>query len=143
MKTNLKMLKSIIAFLLVMVAMPGFAQDNQKSSQGIQTDTIIVKKPDKMPEFPGGMTECKKFLSKNMEYPKKARSYGIQGRVILQFVVNCDGSISDIEVVRKVSPSIDKEAIRIIKKMPKWSPGTLNGKPVRVRYTLPIMFRLG
>lgn len=142
MKTNFKMLKSVILFSLAMLAMPAFAQDNQKGNQVIQTDDPIIEKPDKMPEFPGGMAECMKFLSKNMKYPKEAQDNGIQGKVVLQFVINCDGSITNIEIVKGVCHPLDKEAIRIIKKMPKWKPGTVNGKPVRVRYTIPIMFRL-
>lgn len=142
MKTNFKILKSIIVFSLAMLAMPTFAQDNQKNNQVIQTNDSIVENTDKMPEFPGGMAECMKFLSKNIKYPKEAQKNGEQGRVVLQFVVDRDGSITDVEVARSVSPSIDKEAIRVIKKMPKWTPGTLHEKPVRVRYTLPIMFRL-
>lgn len=142
MKTNFKKLKSVIVFLLVMTAMPTFAQENQKGNQVTQTSDPIFERPDKMPEFPGGMTECLKFLNKNMKYPKEAQMNGEQGRVILKFVVDRKGSITDIEVVRSVSPSIDKEAIRVIKKMPKWNPGIVNGKPVRVRFTVPIMFRL-
>ena len=142
MKTNFKILRGIIVFSLAMLAMPTFAQDNQKGNQVIQTNDSIIEKPDEMPEFPGGMAECFKFLSNNIKYPKKAQMNGEQGRIVLQFVVDREGSITDVEVVRSVSPSLDKEAIRVIKKMPKWTPGTLHGKTVRVRYTLPMMFRL-
>ena len=142
MKTNFKMLKSVIVFLLAMLAIPAFAQENQKDNQVTQASDPIIEKPDKMPEFPGGMAECMKFLTKNMKYPKEARMNGEQGRVVLQFVVDRDGSITDIKVVKSVSPSLDKEAIRVFKKMPKWTPGTMNGKPVRVKYTLAPLFRL-
>ena len=97
---------------------------------------------EEMPTFPGGMTECMKFLSKNVDYPKEAQDNGIQGRVIVQFVVKKDGSITDAKVVRGVDPSLDKEALRIINLMPKWTPGKQRGKAVNVKYTVPVMFRL-
>ena len=103
--------------------------------------TILLKRVE-MPEFPGGMAECMKFLAKNMKYPAKAQKAGIQGRVIVTFVVQEDGTLTDIEVPRRVDPHLDKEAIRIVKLMPKWTPGKTGGKPVRVKYTVPIMFRL-
>ena len=83
-----------------------------------------------------------KFLSNNIKYPQISQENGVQGRVIVQFVVNSDGSIVDAQVVRGVDPYLDKEALRVIKMMPKWSPGKQRGKPVRVKYTVPVMFRL-
>ena len=97
---------------------------------------------EEMPSFPGGMGECMKFLSKNINYPSISQENGVQGRVIVQFVVNTDGSIVDPVVVRGVDPYLDKEALRVIKMMPKWSPGKQRNKPVRVKYTVPVMFRL-
>lgn len=97
---------------------------------------------EEMPSFPGGMGECMKFLSKNINYPQISQENGVQGRVIVQFVVNTDGSIVDPVVVRGVDPYLDKEALRVIKMMPKWSPGKQRNKPVRVKYTVPVMFRL-
>lgn len=136
------MLNVLFTFWLVVIGVSGYAHpiDCDRFMQ-VPSDSIVV--PDKMPEYPGGMTETMKYLSRSIKYPQKARDKGEQGRVVLQFVVERDGSITDVEVVKGVSSSIDKEAIRVIKKMPKWNPGILNGKPVRVRYTLPIMFRLG
>ena len=81
-------------------------------------------------------------VGENVKYPVIAQENGVQGRVICQFVVNRDGSIVDVEVVRSVDASLDKEAIRVIKSMPKWSPGQQRGKPVRVKYTLPVNFKL-
>ena len=95
-----------------------------------------------MPSFPGGDAALFKFLGENVKYPVIAQENGVQGRVICQFVVNRDGSIVDVEVVRSVDASLDKEAIRVIKSMPKWSPGQQRGKPVRVKYTLPVNFKL-
>ncbi|NDP21638.1 MAG: energy transducer TonB [Paludibacter sp.] len=94
---------------------------------------------EKMPEFPGNVF---KFLSENIHYPQNAIDGDIQGKVYCEFVVNRDGSIVDIVVVRSVHPSLDKEAMRVIKLMPKWSPGLQRGKPVRVKYTLPVSFKL-
>ena len=97
---------------------------------------------EQMPEFPGGMAELMKFLSKNIKYPTIAQENGIQGRVIVQFVVNQDGSIVDPVVMRSVDPYLDKEALRVISSMPKWKPGMQRGKAVRVKYTVPVTFRL-
>ena len=102
----------------------------------------IFQVVEEMPEFPGGMGECMKFLSKNIKYPTISQENGVQGRVIVQFVVNQDGSIVDPTVVRGVDPYLDKEALRVIKMMPKWKPGKQRGKAVRVKFTVPVMFRL-
>ena len=98
---------------------------------------------ESMPEFPGGQQALFKYLADNVKYPVIAQENGIQGRVICQFVVNKDGSIVDVQAVRSSGePSLDKEAIRVIKSMPKWKPGKQRGKPVRVKYTVPVNFRL-
>ena len=102
----------------------------------------IFQVVEEMPEFPGGMGECMKFLGKNIKYPTISQENGVQGRVIVQFVVNRDGSIVDPVVVRGVDPYLDKEALRVIQMMPKWKPGKQRGKAVRVKYTVPVMFRL-
>lgn len=97
---------------------------------------------ENQPEFPGGQTAMMKFLNDNIKYPVIAQENGIQGRVICNFVVERDGGITDVQVVRGVDPSLDKEAVRVIQSMPKWKPGSQRGKPVRVRFTLPVVFRL-
>ena len=97
---------------------------------------------EKMPEFPGGQVELMKYLASNIKYPKDAANAGKQGRVIVRFVVNEDGSISDETLIRGVFPSLDEEALRVIKSMPKWHPGEQDGKKVRVYYTIPISFIL-
>ena len=102
----------------------------------------IFQVVEEMPEFPGGMAECMKWLSKNMKYPTISQENGVQGRVIVQFVVNRDGSIVDAVLARGVDPYLDKEALRVVGLMPKWKPGKQRGKEVRVKYTLPVMFRL-
>lgn len=97
---------------------------------------------EEMPQFPGGETELLRFVNKSIKYPVIAQENGIQGRVICSFVINRDGSVVDTEVMRGVDPSLDKEALRVINTMPKWTPGKQRGKPVRVKYTIPITFRL-
>ncbi|MDO4770720.1 energy transducer TonB [Porphyromonas sp.] len=97
---------------------------------------------EEMPEFPGGEVEMMKFLQKNVVYPTIAQENGIQGRVSVGFVVEKDGSVSDVKVLRGVDPSLDKEAVRVVKSMPKWKPGMQTGKPVRCRFTIPVNFRL-
>lgn len=96
-----------------------------------------------MPEFPGGMSELMKFIQENMQYPKIAIKKGIEGRVICQFTVTKDGSIEDIIVVRGLHKSLDKEAVRVIKKMPKWKPGkNYEGQVQDCKYTIPVTFKL-
>ena len=97
---------------------------------------------EQMPDFPGGQAALMSYLSKNIKYPTIAQENGTQGRVIVQFVVNKDGSIVDAKVARSVDPYLDKEALRVINSMPKWKPGMQRNKPVRVKYTVPVMFRL-
>lgn len=105
-------------------------------------EKVIFQVVEEMPEFPGGMGEAMKFLAKNIKYPVAAQQAKIEGRVIVQFVVERDGSISDIHTVRSVSPELDAEAIRVVSLMPEWKPGKQRGKAVAVKYTMPIMFRL-
>lgn len=106
----------------------------------------VVQKPfevaEVMPGYPGGDKELMKFLSDNLKYPVVDMEQGTQGRVVLRFVVGIDGNISDVQVVRSLSPTCDKEAIRVVKAMPKWIPGRQNGKPVPVYFSLPVRFKL-
>jgi len=115
---------------------PAVEEEEEEAAQ--QIFTVV----EEMPEFPGGMNELLKYLAKSIKYPVIAQENGIQGRVICAFVVNRDGSIVDAEVLRGVDPSLDKEALRVINAMPKWKPGKQRGKPVRVKYTVPVTFRL-
>ena len=108
-----------------------------------EEEEVIFMVVESMPEFPGGQQALFKYLAENVKYPVIAQENGIQGRVICQFVVNKDGSIVDVVAVRSSGEaSLDKEAIRVIKSMPKWKPGKQRGKPVRVKYTVPVNFRL-
>lgn len=95
------------------------------------------------PEFPGGDEALMAYLQKNIKYPAIAQDNGIQGRVIIEFVVNRDGSVVDPKVMKSLDPSCDKEAMRVIKAMPKWKPGRQRGKAVRVKFRVPVLFRLG
>lgn len=95
-----------------------------------------------MPEFPGGTAALLEYLKKNIKYPNICRENNIQGRVLIQFIVNKDGSIVDPEVVKPVNPYLDKEALRVIAGMPAWKPGSQRGKAVRVKFTVPVNFRL-
>ena len=106
-------------------------------------DYPVYEVVETMPEYPdGGMSGMMQFLSKNIRYPVNAQKNGTQGRVTVHFVVNADGSLSNIGIIRGVDPELDGEAVRVISAMPKWKPGTQGGKPVRVKYTVPVMFRL-
>lgn len=97
---------------------------------------------EQQPLFPGGPAALMKYLSENTKYPVVAQENGVQGRVTVQFVVEKDGSISDVHVLRGVDPSLDKEAVRVVKSMPRWTPGKQNGITVRAHYRVPVLFRL-
>ena len=105
-------------------------------------ETKVFDVVEEMPQFPGGQAALLEYLAKNIKYPVVAEENGVQGRVIVTFVVERDGSITDVRVVKSVDPSLDKEAARVVKSMPKWQPGKQNGSAVRVKYTVPVQFRL-
>jgi len=107
-----------------------------------EPDETIHVAVEENPEFPGGTAALMEYLRKNIKYPAICRENNIQGRVLVSFVVNKDGSIVDVEVVRGVNPSLDKEAVRVISQMPNWTPGRQLGRAVRVRYSVPVSFRL-
>jgi len=121
-----------------------------KAKEVIATEPVKPKEEEnkvfdvveQMPSFPGGNAALMNYLSQNIKYPVIAEENGIQGRVIVQFVVGKDGHISDVRVAKSVDPSLDKEAVRVVKGMPRWIPGKQNGQAVTVRYTLPVTFRL-
>ncbi|WP_299709059.1 energy transducer TonB [uncultured Pontibacter sp.] len=107
---------------------------------------VVEEKPytyvEQMPEFPGGESEMLKYLGKNIRYPAAAQRAGVEGLVVLSFVVSRTGEISEIEVVKSLGSGTDEEAMRVVKTMPKWSPGKQNGRTVPVRYTLPVRFAI-
>ena len=107
-----------------------------------EVSTKVFDVVEEMPSFPGGQGALMSYLASNIKYPVVAQENGVQGRVIVSFVVERDGSISDVRVARSVDPSLDREAQRVVKSMPRWKPGKQNGSAVRVKYTVPVVFRL-
>ena len=136
----------------------GFANviGNDESGEVLKAKEMIINEPvkpkeeenkvfdvvEQMPSFPGGMAALMAYLQKSIKYPPVAEENGIQGRVVCTFVVERDGSVTDVKVAKSVDPSLDKEAVRVVSAMPKWIPGKQNGQSVRVKYTLPVTFRL-
>lgn len=111
--------------------------------------TVVAKKNQKvydvveeMPAYPGGQIAMWEYLTQNVKYPEDAEKQKVEGRVIATFVVETDGTITDVRAVKQVFPSLDAEAIRVLEAMPRWTPGKQNGKPVRVKYTVPVTFKL-
>ncbi len=108
----------------------------------LSTDTVVFTVCEKMPEYPGGPTALFSYLAEKIQYPAESVQKNEQGRAVVQFIVEKDGSLSNIHIIRSVTPKLDAEAIRVVKSMPKWTPGKQKGKSVRVKYTCPITFRL-
>lgn len=129
-----------IALLTIFTVARAEKQDTVKTTN---TDTTIVDNPAKSPEFPGGLPKLYRYLSKIVRYPAKAKEYNIQGKVVLTFVVEKDGSISNIKVKNSVSPELDNETVRVIKLAPKFIPGkNQNGEPVRCYFDFPFTYTL-
>lgn len=117
-------------------------QDKKEESIENPCEGEVFNTAEQMPEFSGGQSQLMNFISKNLKYPEEAEANGIQGRVTVEFIVNKDGSISDAKVPRSLDLALDEEAIRIVQSMPNWKPGKQHGKPVRVKFSIPVMFRL-
>lgn len=126
---------SVLA-LLLMVNTNAMAQ-----SKKIANDKVL-EKAEVMPQFPGGDQAMMKFVSENVQYPEEAKEKEISGRVMVGFIVEKDGSISDVKIVKGIGGGCDEEAVRVVKAMPKWKPGKEKGKPVRVSYMMPFTFKL-
>lgn len=109
---------------------------------GIPEDTTIYNNVEVMPSYPGDMTECYMFIARQMHYPEEAEEKGIEGRVLIRFVVEKDGRLTNFEVIESPDPLLSNEALRVLKQMPKWIPAKNKGKDVRCRYSMPILFRL-
>ena len=134
---TISFMKKLFLALMLLMPMMGMAQEANDAD-----DRVFVE-VEKMPEFPGGQQALLNFLKENVKYPEIAKENGIQGRVICQFVVAKNGAIEDVKVLRSGGDaSLDKEALRVIKAMPNWQPGWQDGKPVRTRFNLPIIFKL-
>lgn len=112
--------------------------EDEESAEELQIFMVV----EAMPEFPGGEAALHKYLGENIKYPQMAKESGIQGRVFVTFVVERDGSVTDVKVLRGIGGGCDEEAIRVVKGMPRWSPGKQRGKPVRVQFNLPVKFTL-
>jgi protein TonB len=128
--------------LLLLMAGCCLMTANAQKTVVSQTDQKVFDTVEQMPEYPGGMQAMIEFLQTNMKYPEDAAKQKVEGRVMVQFVVETDGSVSDVHVAKQVFPSLDAEAIRVVQAMPKWMPGKEKGKVVRVKYNLPIVFRM-
>ena len=133
-------MKKLILMLLMAVCCLMTA--NAQKTVVSQTDPKVFDTVEQMPEYPGGMQAMIEFLQTNMKYPEDAAKQKVEGRVMVQFVVETDGSVTDVHVAKQVFPSLDAEAIRVVQAMPKWTPGKEKGKVVRVKYNLPIVFRM-
>lgn len=112
------------------------------STAQTKKNNMVYDVVEVMPQYPGGQIAMLKYIMQNIKYPKQIMEEGIQGRVTVSFIVEKDGRVSNVRLLRSVQPALDKEAIRVVKSMPKWTPGKQNGKPVRVRFNLPVMFKL-
>jgi len=135
----------IAVFLfLCMVFKPLAAQeittDTIKNTVVSEEDTVVFVVSEEMPEFPGGMEAMNKFINENLRYPKTNGSF--EGRIFVGFVVEKDGSLTNFKIIRSVAPILDEEALRVVKSMPKWIPGKLRGKAVRVQHQIPVTFTI-
>ena len=129
---------SLKVALMMLVLLFSFTTSTAQTKKNNMVYDVV----EVMPQFPGGQTAMLKYIMENIKYPKQIMEEGIQGRVTVSFIVEKDGRVSNVRLLRSVQPSLDKEAIRVVKSMPKWTPGKQNGKPVRVRFNLPVMFKL-
>lgn len=112
------------------------------NEESVYNEVNEIDKVDEKPSFPGGESAMKFYLNSNVKYPDVAQENGVQGRVIVESIIEKDGSMSDVKVIRSVDPSLDREALRVVKAMPKWTPAKLKGIPVRTKCTTPVVFRL-
>ena len=112
------------------------------NEESVYNEVNEIDKVDEKPSFPGGESAMKSYLNSNVNYPVVAQENGVQGRVIVESIIEKDGSMSDVKVIRSVDPSLDREALRVVKAMPKWTPAKLKGIPVRTKCTTPVVFRL-
>lgn len=126
-----------VALMMLVLLFSFMTSTAQTKKNNMVFDIVEV-----MPQYPGGQIAMLKYFMENIKYPEQAMKKGIQGRVAVSFIVEKDGSISNVRPVHSVHPLLDKEAVRVVKSMPKWSPGKQNGKPVRVRFNVPVMFKL-
>lgn len=132
-------MKKLLLILICAMPLVGFSQ--QLTEKDPKNEDVFIA-VEKMPEYPGGNEAMMDYLSKNLKYPDDAAEKNIQGKVYVSFIVSKEGKVSDVEVIRGVNESLDNEAIRIVKAMPPWKVGMQGDKPVKVKFTLPIVFKL-
>lgn len=132
-----RLLTTLSVLAILLISSTTVTAQNKKTSN----DKVFEKVED-MPEFPGGEKAMMDFVAKNVQYPKEAMEKEISGRVLVGFIVEKDGSISETEIVKGIGGGCDEEAVRVVKAMPKWKPGKQKGKPVRVHFMLPLTFKL-
>ena len=108
----------------------------------ITKDSVVLKTVEQLPEFPGGIVQFMKWLTRNLRYPSVAQSQRIQGKVVISFIINKDGSIASPTIVQSADPLLDREAMRVIRMMPRWKPGLQDGKPCRTMFAIPVNFQL-
>ena len=128
--------------MMSLMAMLGLTTVNAQKTVVAEKNQQVFDVVEQMPEYPGGIQALFEYLSQNVKYPSDAENQKVEGRVIATFIVETDGTINNVEVVKPVFPSLDAEAIRVLSGMPKWTPGKQSGKEVRVKYTVPINFNL-
>lgn len=114
----------------------------QPTAVDMESNPLNFRIVEQLPEFPGGAVEFMKWLTKNLRYPSSAQQRKVEGKVVAQFIVNTDGSISDIKVLQSVEPSLDREALRVLRMMPRWKAGQQDAKPCRTQVCIPIVFKL-
>ena len=133
-------MKKLILMLLMAVCC--LATVNAQKTVVSQQNQKVYDEVEQMPEYPGGMPAMFEFMMSNLKYPEDALKQKVEGKVMVSFVVETDGSVSDVKVARNGFPSLDAEAVRVVQAMPRWTPGKDRGRVVRVNYSLPVLFRL-
>lgn len=123
----------LIMFFMAFVSVNAYSQSDD-------SDNAVYKMVEEMAQFPGGQAEMLKFIQENRQYPEAAKANGVHGKVMVTFIVERDGSLSDVKVMRGLGSGCDEEAIRVVQSMPKWNPGKQRGKEVRCSYVVPITF---
>ena len=144
------LLFAVLAITLAVLLVPARANAQDKKEKGkttqtqkdTTTDDKVYEVCEQMPTYKGGEEAMMRFLSQVTRYPQRAQEFGIQGCVVVGFVVEKDGSLSDFKFIQRVDPELDDEALKTVKAMPKWNPGKHNGKNVRVRHSVPVSFKL-
>lgn len=127
-------------FIIALLTLTGMSK--AMAQQEVALEEKVYEVVEEMPSFPGGQGAMFEFIANNIQYPIVAEENGVQGRVLVSFVIKKDGSLSNVRVVKSVDPALDKEAVRLIKSMPKWIPGKEKGQFVNVKFTVPVTFRL-